>query len=203
MDRAEDAEVWNGTSSTTRSAENLSASVNMAEDAEVGEDDGDNNETVKRSPLSKKLSRPMWYLTSLRSNVDSASLAKRWVFLNNFGYSWDSRLKALPEWLWVKFAGLLAQGYKEQSSCQATQGSHSNQFLQKLTLHRYNKLSSRQVRGIYELSWYHSTLIIKLRLLGISTFLRSTSSLNLTLWHWLLTYRTHSYVSSTTGLKKS
>ena len=52
---AEDAEVGSGTSSTTKSAENLSASVDMAEDAEVGGNgDSGNDETVERSPLSKK-----------------------------------------------------------------------------------------------------------------------------------------------------
>ena len=44
---AEDAEVGSGTSSTTRSAENSSTSVDMTENAEVGEDDGGNDETVK------------------------------------------------------------------------------------------------------------------------------------------------------------
>ena len=47
MDRAEDAKVGSGTSSTTRSAENLSASVDMTEDSEVGESDGGVDETVK------------------------------------------------------------------------------------------------------------------------------------------------------------
>ena len=50
---AKDAEVGSGTSSTIRSAENFSALVNIAEDAGVGENDGDNNKTVERSPLSK------------------------------------------------------------------------------------------------------------------------------------------------------
>ena len=67
MDGAEDAEVGSGTSSTTRSAENSSASVDIAEDAEVGDnDDGGDDKTVKRSP-SKKPNVPMRYLTSLRS----------------------------------------------------------------------------------------------------------------------------------------
>ena len=75
---AEDAEVGSRTSSTTRSAENLSASVDIAEDAEVGGNgDGGDDETVERSPLSKKSSGPMGYLTSLRSDADSAPLAKR------------------------------------------------------------------------------------------------------------------------------
>ena len=78
MDGAEDAEVGSGTSSTTRSAENSSASVDMAEDAEVGGNgDGGDNETVERSPLFKKSSGPIGYLTSLRSNADSAPFAKR------------------------------------------------------------------------------------------------------------------------------
>ena len=65
-DMAEDAEVGSGTSSTIRSAKNLSASVDMAEDAEVGEGDGCDDETVKQSPF-KKPNRPMGYLTSLHS----------------------------------------------------------------------------------------------------------------------------------------
>ena len=51
---AEDAEVGSKTSSKTRWAKNLSASVDMAEDAEVGEDDDDDDETVKRLSLFKK-----------------------------------------------------------------------------------------------------------------------------------------------------
>ena len=48
-DMAEDAEVGSGTSSTTRSAENLSASADMAEDAEVvGNGDGHNDKTVEK-----------------------------------------------------------------------------------------------------------------------------------------------------------
>ena len=77
MDKAEDAEVGSGTSSTTRSAKNLSASVDMAEDAEVGKGDGGDDETVKRSPLFKKSNGPMGYLTFLRSDADSALFAKR------------------------------------------------------------------------------------------------------------------------------
>ena len=74
---AEDAEVGSGTSSTTRLAENSSASVDMAEVAEVGEGDGNDDETVERSPLSKKPSGLTEYLISLRSNADSASFKKR------------------------------------------------------------------------------------------------------------------------------
>ena len=49
MDGAEDAEVGSGTSSTTRSAENSSASVDMAEDAEVGGNgDGGDDKTVEK-----------------------------------------------------------------------------------------------------------------------------------------------------------
>ena len=48
-DMAEDAKVGSGTSSTTRSAKNSSASVNMAEDAEVvGNGDGGDNEIVEK-----------------------------------------------------------------------------------------------------------------------------------------------------------
>ena len=63
-DMAKEAEVGNGTSSTTRSAKNSSASVDMVEYAEVGEGDGSNDETVKRSPF-KKSSGSIGYLTSL------------------------------------------------------------------------------------------------------------------------------------------
>ena len=74
-DKAEDAEVGCRTSSTTRSAKNLPS--DKAEDAEIGgNDNGGDDETVKRS-LSKKSSRPTEYLTSLRSNADSASFEKR------------------------------------------------------------------------------------------------------------------------------
>ena len=162
LDMAEDADVGSETSSTTRSAKNSSASMDMAEDVEVGEGDGGDDETVKRSP-SRKSSGPTEYLTFLHSNADSAPFAKRWVFLDSFGYDWGSELEALPKWLRAKFAGLLAQKYKEQSSCRAMQGSHPNQSLRKLTLYSYNKLSSCQVRGTYELSWYHSISIIKLQ----------------------------------------
>ena len=82
---AEDVEVGSGTSSTTRSGENLLASVDMAEDAEVGEGDSGDDETVERSP-SKKPKVPIGYLTSLRSNADSAPFAKRSVSLDSFDY---------------------------------------------------------------------------------------------------------------------
>ena len=75
-DMAEDAEVESGTSSTTRSAESLLS--DMVEDAEVGSNsDGGDNETIKKSPLSKKSNVPMGYLTSLRSDADSAPFAKK------------------------------------------------------------------------------------------------------------------------------
>ena len=60
---------------TTKSAENSSASVDMAEDAKVNVGGGD-DETVEKPP-SKKSSGLTRYLTSLRSNADSAPLAKR------------------------------------------------------------------------------------------------------------------------------
>ena len=78
IDRAEDAEVGSGTSSTTRLAENSSASVYMAEDAKVGGNgDGGDDEMVERSPLSNKPNGPTEYLTSLRSDPDSALFEKR------------------------------------------------------------------------------------------------------------------------------
>ena len=75
---AEDAEDGNGTSSTTRSAEN--SPLNMAENAEVGDNgDGGDDKTVKRLPFSKKPNGPIGYLTLLRSG-------KRWVSLDNFSH---------------------------------------------------------------------------------------------------------------------
>ena len=72
---AENIEIGSGTSSTTRSAENLPS--NMAEDAEIGgNNDSGDDEMVKRSP-SKESSRPTEYLTSLLSDADSASFEKR------------------------------------------------------------------------------------------------------------------------------
>ena len=107
MDKAEDAEVRSRTSSTTKLAKNLSASVDMAEDTEVGEGDGGDNETVERLTLSKKSSGPMGYLTFLCSNADNAPFTKRWVSLDSFDYSWGSQLEALPKWLRAKFAGTI------------------------------------------------------------------------------------------------
>ena len=50
----------------------------LAEDAKVGGNgEGGDDETVKRSPLSKKSSRLIGDLTSLCSDADSAPLAKR------------------------------------------------------------------------------------------------------------------------------
>ena len=74
---AEDVEIGSGTSSTTRSAENLSATVDMTEDAEFSEGDSGDDETVKRSPLSKKPNGTIGYLTCLRYNADSVLFGKR------------------------------------------------------------------------------------------------------------------------------
>ena len=63
---AEDTKIDSRTSSTTRSAENLSALVDMAEDADNGEGDGGDNETVEQLSF-KKSNLPMRYLTSLHS----------------------------------------------------------------------------------------------------------------------------------------
>ena len=68
---AEDIEIGSGTSSTTRSAENVSASMDIAEDAQVGENDGDDDEIVKRSPFSKKPNVPIRYLISLYSEKNN------------------------------------------------------------------------------------------------------------------------------------
>ena len=76
-DMAEDAKADSGTSSTTKSGENLSASVEMTEDAKFGKGDGDDDKTVKRSTLSMKPNGRMGYLTSLQFDADSASFEKR------------------------------------------------------------------------------------------------------------------------------
>ena len=49
----------------TRSANNLSAAVNMAKDAKVGKGNGGDDKTVKRSPLFKKPNLTTGYFTSL------------------------------------------------------------------------------------------------------------------------------------------
>ena len=72
----------------TRSAENLL--LDMAEDAWVdGNDDSGDNETVKRSPLSKKPNGPIGYFLSLRSYADNVPFGKRWVSFDSFGYGWS------------------------------------------------------------------------------------------------------------------
>ena len=71
----EDVEVGSGTSSTIKSAKHLP--LDIAEDAKVGgNDDGSDNEIVKRS-LSKKSRESTEYFTSLHSNIDSASFEKK------------------------------------------------------------------------------------------------------------------------------
>ena len=76
----EDAKVGNKMSSITKLAKNLSASVNMAENAEVNKSDCSDDKTVERSP-SKNSSRSMGYFISLYSNADSTSFKKRWANL--------------------------------------------------------------------------------------------------------------------------
>ena len=73
----------------------------------------------------------MGYFTSLHSKKMSSP--------DNPNHCWGSQLEALSKWLRANFAGLLAQGYKEQSFCWATQGFHLNQSLQKSILYIYNK----------------------------------------------------------------
>ena len=99
LDMAESAEIDRGTSSIIRSAKILLALVDMAEDAEIDEDNGRDDETVKRSTLSKKPNVFTRYLTSLYSE-------KRWVSFDRFGYGWGSQLGALSEWLQAKFADI-------------------------------------------------------------------------------------------------
>ena len=63
---AEDAEIESGTSFITRSDKNLLS--DMAENAEVGSNSGRNDDkTVKRSPLFKKLNRLTGYFIFLCS----------------------------------------------------------------------------------------------------------------------------------------
>ena len=66
---ADDAEVGSRTSSTIRSAENLSASIDMAEDAEVGGGNSGDDKTVKRSS-SKKPNIPTG--SQLKSTIGKA-----------------------------------------------------------------------------------------------------------------------------------
>ena len=114
LDMAENAEVDSGTSSTTRSTKNLSASVDMGEDVEVGEGDDGDNETVKKSPFFKKRNGPMGYLTPLCFNADNALFAKRQVS---------------PDSLWpllkLSVKDIIGKAIK-QSSCWATQSFNSN-----------------------------------------------------------------------------
>ena len=86
LNMVKDAEVGSKTSSTTRSAKNLSAVVDMAEDTKVGKDDGGDNKMVERSPFSRKSSGLIGYLISLHSNANSAPFVKKLVSLNSFGY---------------------------------------------------------------------------------------------------------------------
>ena len=72
LDMAENVKVGSGISSITRSAENSSASMNMAKNAELGEGDNGDDKMVKQS-LSKKPNLPTGYLTSLRSEKISFS----------------------------------------------------------------------------------------------------------------------------------
>ena len=67
---AEDAEVGSRTSSTIRLAENSSATVDMAEDAEVGgNDDSSDDETVKKITFQEvKRTYGISYLPTLRKD---------------------------------------------------------------------------------------------------------------------------------------
>ena len=77
------------TSSITRLSNNLSASIDKAENAEVGEGNSGDKEIVERSP-SKKPNVPTGYLNFLCSK-------QRWVSLDSFGYDWGFQFKALSE----------------------------------------------------------------------------------------------------------
>ena len=70
----EDAKVGSGISSTIRSAENSSISVDMAENAEVGEGDVSDNKMVKKSPLFKKLSELTGYFIFYAPEKDEFTL---------------------------------------------------------------------------------------------------------------------------------
>ena len=84
---AEDIKIGSGTSLITRSAKNLSASIKMVEDVEVGDGDGGDDKTVGRSPLSKKSNVPIENFTFLHSG-------------KNMSFSWYF-------WLWLR---LLVKG---------------------------------------------------------------------------------------------
>ena len=79
----------------------------MAEDDEVGEGYGGDDETVKRSPLSKKPNVSTRYLTSLWSKKLKVSLDSFWPLLKLSVK--DTIRKAI-----------------KQSSCRAMQSSHPN-----------------------------------------------------------------------------
>ena len=75
MDKAQDGKIGSGTSFIIRSAKKLL--LNIAEDAEVGDNsDDDDNEMVERLPL-RKLSRPIGYLTSLHFDINSTPFEKK------------------------------------------------------------------------------------------------------------------------------
>ena len=61
LEITEDTELGSKTSSMTRLAKNSSLLVDIAEDVEVGEDNGGDDETVERSLLFKKPNVPTGY----------------------------------------------------------------------------------------------------------------------------------------------
>ena len=74
------------------------------------------------------------------------------------------------------------------------QSSYSNQFLRKLTIHRYNKLSFCQVRRTYKLSQYHFKSIIKQQSLGNSTSISDTSFSSLISLYKIFLCKTHAFL---------
>ena len=72
LEIVKDAEVGSKTSSIIGLAKNLSASLGIAKNTKVGDnDDYSDDKTIKRLPFSKKLNVPKGYFTSLCSNADS------------------------------------------------------------------------------------------------------------------------------------
>ena len=103
---AEDAEVGSGTSSTTRLAENSSASVDMAEDAEV-----------RSGVIGVMMKRSKDHLPRSRADLQgilSPYALKRWVSPNNF---WPLLKLSIKDTIGKVI---------KQISRRATQGSHSN-----------------------------------------------------------------------------
>ena len=81
LDMAEDAKVGSKTSSTTRSAKNLSASLDIAKDVKLDGGSKDNDKTVKKSPFYTKLSKPTGIIPLYAKTLIAYLLKKIWAHL--------------------------------------------------------------------------------------------------------------------------